>query len=92
METDSPAANEGKTTNDLLRAILTVLLDEREARAAEHPGQARSELLLSAAGLKYQTIAQLLGKNPNAVRMVINRASKSINRASKSATSSPGRK
>jgi DNA-directed RNA polymerase specialized sigma24 family protein len=61
-------------TNDVLKAILIVLLDEREAKASERPGQVRSELMLADAGMSYQVIAKLLGKNPDAVRMTIARA------------------
>jgi hypothetical protein len=67
------------STNDLLKAILAVLLDEREAKAAERPGQSRPEILLAGVGMGHQVIAQLLGKNPDAVRMMLARAKKAPN-------------
>lgn len=64
---------------DVLRAILAVLVDQRDALAAERPGQPRTEVMLASAGLTHQTIAQLLGKNPDAVRMAIARAQAKAN-------------
>lgn len=61
-------------TDDLLKAILAVLVDERDTRSSERPDQVRTEILLANAGLGHQVIAQLLGKNPDAVRMLLARA------------------
>lgn len=60
---------------DLLRAILAVLLDARE-RNAQGTDIERPEIVLTNAGLTYQAIAQMLGKNPDAVRMAVSRAKK----------------
>lgn len=79
----------GSNTDDLLRAILTVLIDEREQRGAERPGQRRTELILADAGLPPATIAQLLGKNSDAVRMAIARARKSASSPTASRNRSP---
>jgi DNA-directed RNA polymerase specialized sigma24 family protein len=64
------------STNDLLLAILTILVDQRDQMAADRAGQTRTELVLASAGFSYATIAQLLGKNPDAVRMMVTRAKK----------------
>lgn len=68
------SAQDGLSSEDLLRAILAVLVDQREAAAASRPDQVRTEVLLAGAGLDHQTIAQLLGKNPDAVRMLLSRS------------------
>ena len=75
-ETKAQGTSADVTTNDLLKAILAVLLDEREARAAERPSQQKPELLLAGVGMGHQVIAQLLGKNADAVRMMLARAKK----------------
>ena len=67
-------ADQRVETDTILLAILAVLVDEREARAVDHPGQTKTEVLLSDAGLGAPTIAQLLNKQPAAVRMAISRA------------------
>lgn len=57
----------------VLRAILAVLVDERESRTPD-AGQIRSELVLADVGIDYRDIASLLGKKPDAVRMLLSRA------------------
>lgn len=74
MAENSDASAGTLKTNDLLLAILTLLVDGREQMAVDRPQQAKTEILLSNAGLPYGTIAALLGKKPDAVRMMITRA------------------
>ncbi|MEO6701019.1 MAG: helix-turn-helix transcriptional regulator [Jatrophihabitantaceae bacterium] len=62
------------STDELLLGILTLLADDREQRVRNSSDQPRTELLLSSAGLSNEFIARALGKNPNAVRMLISRA------------------
>jgi hypothetical protein len=73
-----PSQSEGggalPSERDVLLAILAILIDEREARAADRPKQSKTELLLADAGLPFGTIAILLNKQPDAVRMSIARA------------------
>jgi hypothetical protein len=59
---------------DILLAILALLVDEREIRAAERPKQTKTELLLADAGLPLSTIATLLNKQTDAIRMSVTRA------------------
>jgi DNA-directed RNA polymerase specialized sigma24 family protein len=61
-------------TAQLLLALLTLVVDEREARASERPKQAKTEVLLSRAGLSSTLIATLVNKQPGAVRTVVSRA------------------
>jgi DNA-directed RNA polymerase specialized sigma24 family protein len=58
----------------LLRAILALLVDDRESHAADRPGQAKTEVLLADAGLGAGDIAVLLNKKPEAVRKALSRA------------------
>lgn len=68
------ASDEG--TEVLMRAIITLMVDAREARPAEER-EARTEVLLARAGLGASAIAELTGKQPAAVRMAISRARRS---------------
>ncbi|MFC6157187.1 hypothetical protein [Kribbella jiaozuonensis] len=65
-------------TEELLLGILTLLADEREQRIKDSSSEPRTELLLSNAGLGNDVIARAVNKNPDAVRMVIARAKKSV--------------
>lgn len=72
------------TTEQLLTAVLAVLLDERERRVQDHPGSRKPELLLVDAGLPVPVVASLLGKQAGAVRMAVTRAkAKTSNKESK---------
>jgi len=62
-------------TNTLLRALLVLAIDEREARERTEES-ARTEVLLAAAGLGAAEIAQLTGKNPSSIRVTLSRARK----------------
>ena len=55
----------------LARATLILLLEQR---GSEQEQQQRSELLLAQAGFNAGEIADLLGKQPGAVRMALKRA------------------
>lgn len=65
-------SNDNKTSPDptllLLRAILLVLIDSREAEAT------KPEILLRRAGLSYPEIAKLLDKKEDAVQKAVSRA------------------
>ncbi|MGD9694898.1 MAG: sigma factor-like helix-turn-helix DNA-binding protein [Thermoleophilia bacterium] len=54
--------------------MLAIMIEDREAKAAQRPEQPKAEVLLQDAGLDTATIARLLGKNPAAVRMALSRA------------------
>jgi DNA-directed RNA polymerase specialized sigma24 family protein len=70
------------STDDILLAILAVLVNNREQIIADRPDQVRTEIVLANAGLSYGTIARLLGKKPDAVRMMISRARAAEGKAS----------
>lgn len=71
--TDEPGVD------DLLRAMLALMVDDREARAADRPGQIKTEVLLAEAGLGAGQIATLLNKQPGAVRMTLSRTRRKQN-------------
>jgi DNA-directed RNA polymerase specialized sigma24 family protein len=60
----------------LLKAILSLMVDERESRLNEERGP-RTEVLLAGAGLSAVEIAELTGRNAAAVRMALSRARRS---------------
>jgi len=66
------------SVEDLLLALVTLEVDRRESTNKE--SGVKTELLLSNAGLGASQIAKIMGKNPNAVRMMIAR-SKTVKRA-----------
>jgi DNA-directed RNA polymerase specialized sigma24 family protein len=72
-------AIEGPGVEALLRAMLALMVDEREHRAIDRPDQAKTEVLLADAGLGAGDIAPLLNKQPNAVRMSLSRARRKQN-------------
>jgi hypothetical protein len=61
------------TTNQLLLAVLQLLVEDREAHAAERPESVKTEVLLDRIGLGSVTIATLVGKQPGAVRTILSR-------------------
>lgn len=69
---ESAQVASGVTAEDLLLALVTLEVDRRESNQVE--GQIKTELLLSNAGLGAQQIAQIMGKNAAAVRMMISRS------------------
>lgn len=58
----------------LLVALVALLVDEREARVEGERSAAKTEVILSAAGLEVREIAALLDKKPDAVRKTLQRA------------------
>jgi DNA-directed RNA polymerase specialized sigma24 family protein len=67
----------------ILLAILRLAIADREERAKPDLVKRRVEVLLDEAGLSYQEIATLVGKKPDAVRMLISRSKQSRKRAPK---------
>jgi hypothetical protein len=67
--------DDSRTQTAILRAILALMVDERGTRATSE-GQLPTEILLSNAGLDYKVVASLLGKKPDAVRMMLARRTK----------------
>ena len=56
------------------RAILALLIEQRAQRESKRGGDSVAvEEILASAGLSYQQIAPLVGKKPDAVRMLLNR-------------------
>lgn len=64
----------GISPEKLLSAIVALLVDARAG--TERETQLKSEVLLAEAGLSPAEIAQLTGKQANAVRMTLSRARK----------------
>jgi hypothetical protein len=71
------AAQDGLTSPSeaVLRGILALLVEEREARlkVSETKDARKIELLLADAGMPTNEIAAVTGKKPDAVRMAIKR-------------------
>jgi DNA-directed RNA polymerase specialized sigma24 family protein len=67
----------GPAERDILLAILALLIEERAER---RPSAQKIELLLDRVGLPANTIAQVLNKQPAAVRMALSRARTSSKR------------
>ncbi len=71
----TPGQNENGSsmTESILLAILSLLVEEREARQPEK-SRAKIEVLLANAGLDVSTIGRVLDKQDGAVRKAISRA------------------
>ena len=80
------------TVQDLLKALLLLANEERESRAPAPPSQVRTEVLLAEAGFEHRTVAAMLGKNPDAVRMAVTRAKKPAKTSAASPAKAPARK
>jgi hypothetical protein len=65
--------NSELSTNQLLLALLQILIDDRESRSDDRPKQIKTEVLLDRIGLASSTIATLVGKQPGAVRTTLSR-------------------
>ena len=84
MQMNKTDANTGALSTDaLLLAMVTLMIDQRERSTSGDAARVKTEILLANAGLTYQQIGPIMNKSPNAVRKVIERATKS--QASKSA-------
>lgn len=64
----------------LLRAILALLIDEREARQPDEHRE-RTEVILANAGFGATEIAALTGKNPASIRVTLSRARRTRKKA-----------
>jgi hypothetical protein len=62
-----------RTTNQLLMAVLALLVDEREHRGATSEGSLKTEVLLTRLGLSSTLIGKLMGKQPAAIRVTLSR-------------------
>jgi DNA-directed RNA polymerase specialized sigma24 family protein len=58
----------------VMRAVLALMADEREARIANDAGARRTEVLLRDAGFSTSEIAVLLGKKYEGVKSTLRRA------------------
>jgi DNA-directed RNA polymerase specialized sigma24 family protein len=58
----------------VMRAVLALLADEREARIANDKDARKTEVLLSDAGFSIGEIASLLGKKYDTVKATLRRA------------------
>jgi hypothetical protein len=58
----------------VLRAILALLIDQRARDVMGSTSVQPVETILAAAGLEYRVIADLVGKKPDAVRMMLRRS------------------
>ena len=65
------------SVESLLLALLTLQIEEREAKGFDLD-RTKTEVLLASAGLSYQQIAAMMNKKPDAVRMMLSRASKPV--------------
>lgn len=72
----SPDPFDDPTTHVLLRALVALAVDEREAVLEKASGRRKTELLLSNAGLNARQIAALLDKKEGAVAKAVLRARK----------------
>ena len=63
-----------RTTNQLLMALLGLLIDEREQRIATSDAGIKTEVLLTRLGLSSTLIGRLMGKQPAAIRVTLSRA------------------
>ena len=68
--------DELQKNNRLLKTVLQLMLLDYQQRAGE--SAPRPELLLTAYGLSYQEVAELVNKKPDAVRMLVKRNEKVI--------------
>jgi DNA-directed RNA polymerase specialized sigma24 family protein len=60
--------------DSVMRAVLALLADEREARIAHDEGARKTEVLLQEAGFSVGEIASLLGKKYETVKSTLRRA------------------
>jgi hypothetical protein len=62
-----------QTYNQLLMAVVALLIDERDRRIATGQGGIKTEVLLTRLGLSSTLIGRLMGKQPAAVRVTLSR-------------------
>jgi hypothetical protein len=66
----------GISLESAMAGLLALLIDEREDRTRNSNDAAKTEVLLSNAGLSIEEIAAVTGKKYDTVRMAITRAKK----------------
>jgi DNA-directed RNA polymerase specialized sigma24 family protein len=71
--TDEGAAQGRPGQDSVMRAVLALLADEREARIASDRTARKTEELLADAGFSIGEIAALLGKNYESVKSTLRR-------------------
>lgn len=71
----------GISLESAMAGILALLIDEREDRTRNSKDAAKTEVLLSRAGLSIDDIAAVTGKKYDTVRMAITRGKKAATRA-----------
>ncbi len=77
-EKNSAATTTGALSiESLLLALLTLQIEEREAKGFDSD-RTKTEILLASAGLTYQQIAAMMNKKPDAVRMMLARNAKPV--------------
>jgi DNA-directed RNA polymerase specialized sigma24 family protein len=67
------AEQETTGLESVMRAVLALLADEREARIANDKGARKTEVLLADAGFSIGDIASLLGKKYETVKTTLRR-------------------
>ncbi|HZS30348.1 MAG TPA: hypothetical protein VFA37_03760 [Gaiellaceae bacterium] len=73
--TDKSSAAPGRSISSeaAMLGVLALLIDEREQRIANEKEAERTEVLLARVGLSVDDIATAMGKNRDAVRMMLSR-------------------
>lgn len=71
---EGEAVSAGASVEALLTALVALALEERALRVAGLPTVKRADVLLVEAGLPIATVADLVGKKPDAVRMAFRRS------------------
>lgn len=81
-KTTPTTASATLSAESLLLGLLTLQIEEREAKGFDL-NRTKTEILLASAGLTYQQIAAMMNKNPDAVRMMLVRNTKPVKKAEK---------
>lgn len=71
-ETD--ASRHATTVEKAMTGILALMVEDRERRTDGDKEALKIEVLLARAGLSSEDIAAVTGKNPNAIRVALQRA------------------
>jgi DNA-directed RNA polymerase specialized sigma24 family protein len=74
MATDRRSTDVGTRAHEAaLHGVLALLVEDRESRIANDKNATKTELLLERVGLTVEEIANVMGKNRDAVRKAISR-------------------